>query len=78
MRSHHPPLRSLVVSLLGAALFAAFLIYDIQLIMAPGGSRAHAYRVSVDDHILAVITLYLDIVNLFLHILRALSEMRRD
>ncbi|EEC17751.1 z-protein, putative [Ixodes scapularis] len=58
----------LVLSLAGAALFSFFLIFDTHMIM---------HRVSPEEYILATIELYLDVVNLFLHILRIVGEARR-
>ena len=46
---------------------------DIQLLM--GGKKSHS--VSPDEYVIAAINIYLDIVQLFLHILRILAEMRR-
>ncbi|GFH20908.1 uncharacterized protein HaLaN_18115, partial [Haematococcus lacustris] len=65
---------SLGLGLAGASLFSLYLIYDIQMLM--GGN--HKYKLSPDEYVLGAITLYLDIINLFLHILQVLSEMRRD
>ncbi len=45
-----------------------------QLLM--GGN--HQHKVSPDDYVMATVSIYLDIINLFLHILRILGEMRRD
>jgi len=45
---------------------AADIVYDVYLISC---------RLSPDDYIFAAISLYLDIANLFLHILRLLAEM---
>lgn len=57
-----------VLSLGGAVLFSLFIIYDVQMIMN---------TMAAEEYILATITLYLDIINLFLHILRLLSALRR-
>uniref|UniRef100_A0A915IBB2 Uncharacterized protein n=1 Tax=Romanomermis culicivorax TaxID=13658 RepID=A0A915IBB2_ROMCU len=57
-----------VLSLGGAVLFSLFIIYDVQMIMN---------NMAAEEYILATITLYLDIINLFLHILRLLSALRR-
>lgn len=57
-----------VLSLAGAVLFSFFLIFDTHMIM---------HRVSPEDYITATIELYLDIINLFLHILRIVGEARR-
>lgn len=54
----------LAISGLAALLFSAYLIYDIQAIM--GGRRA-AY--SPDDYVAAAMSIYLDIVQLFIAIL---------
>ena len=57
----------LMISLAGAIIFSGFIILDTHMIM---------HRVSPDDYIMATITLYLDIINLFLYILRMMK--RRD
>ena len=63
------PLAQLVYSCLGAFLFSVYIIYDTQLIVGSG-----KYKFSLDDAYLAAINLYLDIVNLFLHILRIIGR----
>lgn len=52
----------------GALLFSLFIIYDTQMIMT---------RVSPEDYILATIQLYLDIINLFIEILKILEKVNR-
>jgi len=52
----------------GALLFSGFIIYDTQMIMT---------RVSPEDYIIATIELYLDIVNLFIEILKILEKVNR-
>ena len=54
--------------LLGAMLFSLFIIYDTHMLMR---------RLSAEEYIFAAINLYLDILNLFLHILRILSRDRK-
>ena len=54
--------------LLGAALFSLFIIYDTHMLMR---------RLSAEEYIFAAINLYLDILNLFLHILRILGNDRK-
>ena len=44
----------------------------------PADRRDVGNRLSPDEYIHASISLYLDIVNLFLHLLRILSELHRD
>lgn len=52
----------------GAFLFCGFIIYDTFLLMK---------QLSPEEHILASINLYLDIINLFLHILRVLNSLKK-
>ena len=54
---------------LGALLFSAYLVYDVQMIA--GG---HKHELGLDDYIPAALAVYLDIINLFLFILRLLSN----
>lgn len=58
----------LVLAGVGALVFCGFIIYDTSLLMK---------QLSPEEHILASINLYLDIVNLFLHILRILDSMKK-
>lgn len=60
----------LVVAYLGAVFFTFATIYDTQLIV--GGKRKQQY--SIDDYVLASLTLYLDIINLFQYILQILNN----
>jgi len=59
-----------IVIMLGVVLFSFYLIYDTQLIV---GGKHTQYQFTVDDYVLAALCLYLDIINLFMHIL-ALSD----
>lgn len=56
----------LVYSCLGAIIFCGYILVDTQLIM----KRYHP-----EDEVAAAISLYLDIINLFLNILRILNEV---
>ena len=49
-------------------MFSGFLVVDTQKIMK---------KLSTDEYIMASIDLYLDILNLFLYILRILNESKR-
>lgn len=51
----------------GAALFSFFIIVDTQLMM---------HKLSPEEYIMAAINLYLDIINLFLYILRMLGDRK--
>jgi len=63
------PFLHLVYNYLGVVLFSIYLIYDTQLIVGK-----HSHSLSEDDYVVAVIVLYLDILNLFLHILEILGS----
>lgn len=57
----------------GAFLFSCFIVVDIQMLME--GNRV---QLDPDDYILGALQLYLDIINLFLYILKIINESRRD
>jgi len=57
-----------VYALFGTILFSLYIIYDTYMICE---------RLDPTEYIVAAIELYLDIINLFLYILRLLSESRR-
>ncbi|XP_055630082.1 protein lifeguard 1-like [Toxorhynchites rutilus septentrionalis] len=57
---------SSVYSACGALLFSLYLVYDTQIMM--GGN--HQYSISPEEYIFAALNLYLDIINIFLFILR--------
>ena len=63
----HISQNQIACSCLGALLFSLFLIYDTQMIL--GGKQWNA--VSPEDYIFASLTLYVDIIQLFLEILAA-------
>ncbi|KAM9229447.1 protein lifeguard 4 [Dugong dugon] len=58
----------LVLAAGGALLFCGFIIYDTHSLM---------HRLSPEEYILAAISLYLDIINLFLHLLRLLEAVNK-
>lgn len=58
----------LMISIGGALLFCMFIIFDTQMMMN---------TLSPEEYILATINIYLDIINLFLYILRALAAMKQ-
>lgn len=58
-----------IYSLLGALLFCAYLVYDTHLLIQ---------RVGLDEYVWASVNIYLDIINLFLYILRLLGENRNN
>ena len=59
------PIVHLIYACLGALLFSIYLIFDTQLILGQG-----QFAYSLDDAYLAAIQLYIDVIQLFLMILR--------
>lgn len=54
-----------VLAAVGAILFAGFIVFDTHMIL---------HKLSPEEYILAAINLYLDILNLFLEILKILGK----
>lgn len=65
---------NILVSSLGAIVFSVYIVHDIQMLM--GGD--HKYQLSPDEYVFGAISIYLDVLNLFLSILRILSESNRN
>ncbi|KAH7717170.1 Protein TMBI-4 [Aphelenchoides avenae] len=63
------PMVNFVMSLLGAALFSVYLVFDIDMII-------HGF--SEEEYIVACICIYMDIIGLFLRILQILNEVDRS
>uniref|UniRef100_A0A915DLW3 Uncharacterized protein n=1 Tax=Ditylenchus dipsaci TaxID=166011 RepID=A0A915DLW3_9BILA len=58
-----------LMSMFGAILFSVYLVFDIDMIM-------HHY--SEEDYIIACISIYMDVMGLFLRILQILNEINRN
>lgn len=58
----------------GACLFGVYLIYDTQLIMGNKKSR----QFELDDYVLAALNIYMDLIELFLFLLRMFGERRQN
>ena len=69
MRSH---IMNILYAALGAGLFSMYLVFDTQLML--GGK--HKYSISPEDYIMAALSIYVDIINLFLMILRLVSAAK--
>ncbi|CAK0798661.1 unnamed protein product [Prorocentrum cordatum] len=65
-----PPLSVLLFLL--SPCFSAYIVFDTQMIV--GGT--HKYQFSVDDYAMAAIMLYIDIIQLFVHLLRIFGNRR--
>lgn len=59
----------------GCLLFSLMIIYDVQMIVA---QKHIKYKFSLDDSVLAAISLYIDTVNLFIYILDFLTLTDRN
>ncbi|XP_066250147.1 protein lifeguard 1-like [Euwallacea similis] len=58
----------LLYASLGVLLFSFYLVYDTQLII--GGN--HRYSISPEEYVFAALILYLDVIRIFVYILRIL------
>lgn len=59
----------------GALLFSGYLVYDTQLIVA---DKHASHRFEVDDYCFAAISLYVDIIQLFLQLLELMGRESND
>ena len=64
----------ILYDILGVLLFTFYIVYDTQLIIGEYGG--HKNQFTVDDYVFASLNLYLDIINLFLHLLRLFGQRR--
>lgn len=62
---------SIVIGALGVTVCGLYLIYDTQLIL---GNKEQKFE--IDDYVLAAMSLYVDIVQMFLYMLRLLGGMK--
>ena len=53
----------------GAIIFSCFIVFDTHLLI---------HKLSPEEYIVAAINLYLDIINLFLEILKILDAMKKN
>lgn len=58
-----------ITASIGAVLFSFYIIYDTQLMI--GGDHKHS--IGPDEYIFAALSLYLDIINLFLYLLQLIG-----
>mmetsp|Transcript_16360 Transcript_16360/g.28920 ORF Transcript_16360/g.28920 Transcript_16360/m.28920 type:complete len:250 (+) Transcript_16360:325-1074(+) len=65
------PIQETFYSAVGAFIFSLFLVYDTQMIV---GGKNKKFEIDSKEYILAAINLYLDIVNLFLYLLRLFGD----
>jgi len=67
------PMMQKMIGAFGAILFSFYIVYDTQLIIG-GKHTKNQYR--VDDYVFAALSIYLDIINLFLYLLSLFGERR--
>lgn len=64
----------ILYDLLGVLLFTFFIVYDTQLILGEWGG--HSFQYAIDDYAIAALNLYIDVIQLFLHLLHLFGERR--
>lgn len=57
----------MIYNLIGVVIFTLYIVYDTQLIMGEYGG--HSCQFEIDEYVFASLSLYLDIINLFMHLL---------
>jgi hypothetical protein len=67
----HSKVVNIAIAGIGAAVFACYIVFDVQLMVGSG-----SYSISPDEYVFAAINIYLDIINLFLYLLRLLQEIQ--
>lgn len=63
----------IVYSAMGTLIFSIYLVIDTQMLV--GGKRA---ELSPEDYVLGAIMIYMDIIQIFLHLLRLLELLKSD
>lgn len=61
----------IIISALSVVLFSVYLIFDTQLILGKG-----ELKLTIDDYIFAAMNLYIDIIRIFLEILKLVGSAR--
>lgn len=64
----------MLYDLLGVLLCTLYIVFDTQLILGEWGGHSNQY--AIDDYIFAALSLYMDIVRLFMHLLRLFGQRR--
>lgn len=57
------------IGAIGTTVFSFYLIYDTQLII--GGN--HSYSISPEEYVFATLSIYLDVINIFIYILEIIG-----
>merc|ERR1712119_157985 len=64
---------AILYGIAGCTAFSGYLAYDIQLIM--GGKRR---SIGIDEYILGALIIYMDVINLFIEVLKLFGEKKDD
>lgn len=67
------PLISNLIALCFAVLYSAYILIDTQIILGRGKTK-----LNLDNYVLGAILLYIDIIGLFLEILKLIGNRRSD
>ncbi len=67
------PILNTALSAAGAVLFGLYLVADTQMII---GQDNREVTYDIDDYIMAAMNIYLDVINIFLYVLRIVGERR--
>lgn len=59
--------------LVGVLMFVCYIVYDTQLII---GGEHKAHQFAIDDYVLAALNLYVDVIQLFLRLLRTMGKRK--
>ncbi|CEM31494.1 unnamed protein product [Vitrella brassicaformis CCMP3155] len=68
------PILHVLYSYVGAFIFSCYIILDTQMIL---GGKHRRYQFGVDDYAFAALAIYLDVVNLFIQLLKILGEKKK-
>eukprot|EP00871_Galdieria_phlegrea_P005586 jgi/Galph1/6028/GphlegSOOS_G4726.1 len=66
---NYSPGFSFLISVVGSLIFCGYILFDTSLLIN---------HLSPDEYVLASISLYLDVINLFMYLLRILSYLQSD
>ena len=59
----------------GVLIWTAYIVVDVQMIV---GGKHHKYQFEEDEHVFTTINLYLDIINLFVTLLKLINGNNDD
>ena len=62
---------NLISCIIGGVIFSAYLVFDTQLISGEFGNKY-----SIDDYMIAALNIYLDLINMFIYILKIFGNKK--